>query len=159
MKESQNSIVGIKVFLTIFAWYRRIWIRIRTYLWLTDPDPQHWHILVSAFFIRKKLYPTNLIFCILFRSEFVVFISVSDPDPAFLAENRSSTYAFGSRVLKLMTKNLSLGLQKRRPSYRRSHQPSIENIQQNMTFLNFFLFLLGIFCPPGSGSRFPIWIF
>ncbi len=53
--------------------------------------------------------------------------------------------------------NNYLGLQKGRPSYRRSLQPSKDNIQrfksQNMKFLNFFCFC-GSFCPPrfGSGS-------
>jgi hypothetical protein len=42
---------------------------------------------------------------------------------------------------------LSLGLQKERPSYRRSLHPSKENIQhfQNMKFLDFFLVLWVIF--------------
>jgi hypothetical protein len=57
---------------------------------------------------------------------------------------------FGSKT----TIYLSLDFRKGRPSYRRSLQPSKENIQhliKNMKFLNFFL-LLGKFCPPVSGS-------
>jgi hypothetical protein len=95
--------------------------------------------------------------------------SVSNPysfetDPVFYAEYRS-----GSRVLitEKINKNknlqqkklpfllkskttiyLSLGLQKGRLSYGRSLQPS-ENIQHLKTFLNF---ILGHFCPPGSGT-------
>jgi hypothetical protein len=52
---------------------------------------------------------------------------------------------FGSKT----TIYLSLGLHKRRPSYRRSLQLSKENIQQNMKFLNFFYFF---------GSFLPSWI-
>jgi hypothetical protein len=51
---------------------------------------------------------------------------------------------------------LSLGLHKRRPSYRKSHKPSKENIQLFKKFhllgtviLNIFA---GNFCPPGSDS-------
>jgi len=46
---------------------------------------------------------------------------------------------------------LSLGLHKERPSFRRSLQPSKENIQHFTTW-NFltFLYFLGHFCPPGS---------
>ncbi len=55
----------------------------------------------------------------------------------------------------------SLGLHKGRPSYRRSLQPSKENIQQFKTW-NFKIFSIyvGHFCPPGSGSEFriQIWI-
>ncbi len=49
--------------------------------------------------------------------------------------------------------HLSLGLHKGRPSYRRSFQPSKENIQhfKKWTFKLFSLFV-GHFCPPGSGS-------
>ncbi len=49
---------------------------------------------------------------------------------------------------------LSQGLYKGRSSYRRSLQPSKENIQHFKTwnFLNFFLLLWVIFCPPGSGN-------
>jgi hypothetical protein len=51
--------------------------------------------------------------------------------------------------------NLSLGLHKGCPSYRRSLQPSKENIQHFKTwkFCTFFFFG-GHFCPPGSGSGF-----
>ncbi len=50
--------------------------------------------------------------------------------------------------------NWSLCLLKRRPSYRRSLQSSKENIEHFITwnFLNFFLFFMGHFCPPGSRS-------
>ncbi len=53
---------------------------------------------------------------------------------------------------------LSLGLHKGRPSYRRSLQPSKKNIQHFITwkFCPFFLFFVGHFCPPGSGSA--IWM-
>ncbi len=45
--------------------------------------------------------------------------------------------------------SLSQGLHKGQPSYRRSLQPSKENIQHfKMLFLNFFVVH---FCPPGSG--------
>jgi hypothetical protein len=49
---------------------------------------------------------------------------------------------------------LSLGFQKGRPSYRRSFQPSKENIRHFKTW-NYWTFsiFVGIFCPPGSGSR------
>ncbi len=52
-----------------------------------------------------------------------------------------------------------LGLNKGRPSYRRSLQPSKENIQHFKTwkFCTFFYFL-GNFCPPRSGSGSAIWM-
>ncbi len=45
-----------------------------------------------------------------------------------------------------------------RPSYRKSLQPSKENIQSNTSKFNFFLFFsifVDHFCPPGSGSILP----
>jgi len=50
---------------------------------------------------------------------------------------------------------LSLGLHKGRPSYRRSLQPSKENIQhfKTLNFITFFYFW-GSFCPTGSRSGF-----
>ncbi len=52
---------------------------------------------------------------------------------------------------------LLLGLHNGRPSYRRSLQPSKENIQHFKTW-NFLIFstFVGHFCPPGSGSGFRI---
>jgi hypothetical protein len=54
----------------------------------------------------------------------------------------------------------SLGLHKGRPSYRRSLQPSKENIQhfKIWKFCTFFYFFVGHFCPPGSGSGSAIWM-
>jgi hypothetical protein len=84
----------------------------------------------------------------------------TDPDPAFQVKPDTDRDQSGSRVL--VTKNwkntteisspylfdiknaifLSLGLHKGRPSYRRSLQLSIENIQHlKIKFINFFLFL------------------
>ncbi len=102
------------------------------------------------------------------------YASVSDQDPAFLTEYRSET-GFGSNpdpgfcwpklekfsnwkkkyffFLSKISIYLSLGLHKRRPSYKKSLQPSKDNIQHFLTwnFLTFFYFV-DHFCPPGSGS-------
>ncbi len=48
--------------------------------------------------------------------------------------------------------NLSLGLHKGRPSYRRSLQPSKENIQYLKTWKSWPFLCVCHFCPPGSGS-------
>jgi hypothetical protein len=86
-------------------------------------------------------------------------------DPYWFQRGSKSSSGSGSRVLrtKIVKKSkflneklqffLSLGLHERRlPSYRRSLQPSKENIQplENEIF-SLFLFS-GHFCPPGSGS-------
>jgi hypothetical protein len=54
---------------------------------------------------------------------------------------------------KLQLQYLSPGLHKEHPSYRRSLQPSKENIQhfKKLNILIFFLFFVGHSCPPGSG--------
>ncbi len=55
---------------------------------------------------------------------------------------------------KLQFTYLSLGPLKRHPSYRRSFQPSKENIKpREMKFICFFSIFVGHFCPPESGSN------
>jgi hypothetical protein len=67
-----------------------------------------------------------------------------DPDPAFFAEYRSGSRVLMTKTLKKFTAEkkfdiffikiaISLGLHKGRPSYRRSFQPSTENIQHFKT--------------------------
>ncbi len=87
-------------------------------------------------------------------------IADPDPNPQFTAGNY--IYFFLSKIA--IYRYLSLGLHKRRPSYRRSFQPSKENIQHFKTwkFCVFFLFLCVIFalldpdpefeCGSGSGN-------
>jgi hypothetical protein len=62
--------------------------------------------------------------------------------------------------ISFLSKNaiyLSQGLHEGRLSYKRSLQPSKENIQHFKTLnLKTFAYFCGSFCPPGSGSRGPI---
>ncbi len=100
----------------------------------------------------------------------------TDPDPAFLLiadpDSGSGSRVWWPKIEKnyswkkikfffwLKTKiYLSQGLHKGRPSYRRSLQPSKENIQHFKTwkFYTFSIFV-GHFCPPGSGSGSAIWM-
>ncbi len=92
---------------------------------------------------------------------------VPDPDPGFwwpkMGKNLSEKkfVFFWSKIAFY----LSLGFRNGRPSYRRSLQPSKENIQhfRKWNLLTFFLFLCAIFalldpdldCESGSGSRNP----
>jgi len=65
----------------------------------------------------------------------------------------SHWFQCGSGLLKIAI-CLSLNLHEGRPSYRKSLQPSKENIQHLKTwnFLTFFSIFEGHFWPPGSGS-------
>ncbi len=58
-------------------------------------------------------------------------------------------YTAGQQIYFLI-KNFFIDLHKGRPTYRRSLQPSKENIQHFKTSL--FSIFVGHFCPPGSGS-------
>ncbi len=64
----------------------------------------------------------------------------------------SHWFQCGSGLLKIAI-CLSLNLHEGRPSYRKSLQPSKENIQ-HFKIYHFFIFsvFVGLFCPPGSGS-------
>ncbi len=85
--------------------------------------------------------------------------SVPNPDPRFWwSKNWSEKNTAGQFFISFWSKvviYLSLGLHKGRPSYRRSLQPSKENIQHFKTWNLCFLHFLGNFCLAGSrpGSR------
>ncbi len=115
------------------------------------------------------------------KSDFLIFpiLEIRVSDPYFLIRIRIQTLHFRLNTdpnPDLMTKNwkkftaekkknfwsktaiyLSLGLNKGRPSYKRSLQLSKENLQHFKTW-NFLIFstFVGHFCPPGFGSGFRI---
>ncbi len=79
-----------------------------------------------------------------------------DPDPGFWwskIEEKNIVEIFKNLCWSKIAIYLSQGLHNGRPSYRRSLQPSKENIQhfKKWNFFIFFTFVVN-FCPPGSRS-------
>ncbi len=80
-----------------------------------------------------------------------------DPDPGFWWPKIKKNLQLKKKLNNFWSKiaiYLSLGLHKGLPNYRRSLQPSKENIQHIKTW-NFLIFsiFVGHFCSPGSGFR------
>jgi hypothetical protein len=111
-------------------------------------------------------------YCLSYIYLFIVFHRVSDPnsfdtdpDPAFYAEYRSGSRVFMTKNLKKITAEkkigskttsyLSLGLHRGRQSYKSFSSQREHPALQNMKFHNIF-YLVGHFCPPGSGTGFRI---
>ncbi len=91
-----------------------------------------------------------------FGSGLIESESGSNPNPGFDDQKLTKKFVAGKKMLwiKKVAIYLSLRLCKGRPGYRRSLQPSKENIQHFKTwnFSTFFSIFVGHFCPPGSGS-------
>ncbi len=117
-----------------------------------------------------KVYISKFKKLLFWLSDFtpLTYPSVVDPDST-LDQCRSGS-SFGSGYSDLMIESINnlqlskiaiylfIGLHKGRPSHGRSLQPSIENIQlcKTLHFFTYFFLFWGNFCPPGSGSEFPM---
>jgi hypothetical protein len=147
---------------------------------MLDPDPQWCNQLIRIqntrvsdphWFNADPDTDPDPAFCLIADPDCGSGFRIPDPDPGSgsrvwwpkIEKNYSwkkINFFFGSKT----TIYLSLGLHKGRPSYRRSLQPSKENIQHFKKILYFFLFFWVIFalldpvpdpqfeCGSGSGS-------
>ncbi len=125
----------------------------------------HDQMHISVICIGCKVYFVGLMdrfvanYCQCFGS--VLF----DPDSAFWAEYQSESRALMTKKITTEKKNifwskipiyLFLGLHKARQSYRRSSQPSKENIQHFKTWnFKFFFYIYGSFLPSWIRIRIP----
>ncbi len=89
------------------------------------------------------------------RIQHFKWIRIQSGSNALMTKNWRKKYNWKFFCVLLLTTAIysSLGLHKGLPSYRRSLQPSKENIQhfKKWNLLTFSIFV-GHFCPPGSGS-------